>query len=83
MLVRIAMEPLTAAARPPSPLLGLLGLVPIMAAILTVLVVPLVMFETGRELARRLTMNQVALVIMLAGLVLNVARPCRCGWRRR
>ena len=77
------MEPLAAAARSPSPLLGLLGLVPIMAGILVILVVPLAMFETGRELARHLRTDQVALAIMVAGLVLNVVRPCRCGWARR
>jgi hypothetical protein len=83
MLVQIGMEPLTAAARPPSPLLGLLGLVPIMAAILMFLLVPLVMFEAGRELSRHLSLNQVALAIMMAGLVLNLARPCRCSWMHR
>jgi hypothetical protein len=78
----IAMEPLTA-ARPPSPLHGLFALVPIMAAILMVLAVPLAMFEVGRALSRHLTTDRIALVIMVAGLVLNLAGPCRCRWMRR
>ncbi|MBL9017476.1 MAG: hypothetical protein JNL83_25025 [Myxococcales bacterium] len=77
------MEPFTAVARPPSPLLDLLGLVPIIAALLALLVVPVAMFEAGRELSRHLTLDQSTLAIAGTGLVLNLARSCRCGGRHR
>jgi len=77
------MEPIAAAARPPSPLHGLLGLVPIMAAILVVLVLSLAMFELGRELSRHLAIKQIALTTLVSGLALNLTRACRCSWLRR
>jgi hypothetical protein len=83
MLEVVGMEPIHPVARPGSSLAGVLGLVPVMGGVLLALIVLLGIFETGRELSRYLTPNQIGLAILLGGMGMNLARPCRCAWRRR
>ena len=77
------MEPITAASRPPSPLAGLADLVSIMGCLLVLLVIPLAMFEVGRELSRYAPPHHIAIAMAGGSLLLSLLRPCRCAWLRR